>query len=180
MHYSRADDRSGRAEQKSPSCPLFVFPIKRVTSAYLFVRSCRQAALKETRAHASSARCLRSPGTQRSQHGLRRACLHPVAPIQLPLFTENSSVNGRPSFGCRGWRTLSATLSLWLLLFGWASYLLGAHAGPTYPENIQGCCHSVVTCNHTLLLNPIWGHQSQFIRTFFQAHKGIQWYVKAV
>lgn len=142
-------------------------------------RADKRLSKKHVRTHLQLGACVRlAPSDQ--QHGLRRACLRPVAPIQLPLFTENSSVNGRPSFGCRGWRTLSATLSLWLLLFGWASYLLGAHAGPTYPENIQGCCHSVVTCNHTLLLNPIWGPQSQFIRTFFQPQKGIQWYVKAV
>lgn len=59
---------------------------------------------------------------------------------------------------------LSAALSLRLLLFGWASYLLGAHPGPTYPENIHGRCQSVVTSNYTLLLlllllNVIWRHQ---------------------
>lgn len=78
-----------------------------------------------------------SPGARRSPRGLQGARLRPCSPVQLPLFAECSSVNGRPSFGCRGWRTLSAALPLWLLLFGWASYLLGALPGPTLPTNID-------------------------------------------
>lgn len=60
-----------------------------------------------------------------------------LRPIQPSLFVENSSLNGRPSFGCGGWRTLSTTLSLWLPLFGWASSSLEAHPGPTYPQTFK-------------------------------------------
>lgn len=72
-----------------------------------------------------------------SLHSLTFSFTHSFRPIQPPLFVENSLVNGRPSFVCRGWRTLSTTLFLWLPLFGWASSSLKAHPGPTYPETFK-------------------------------------------
>lgn len=111
--------------------------------------SCRLVALKESRVYTHvhthtpqrfiTSACL-APAISAcpwSLHSLTRSLIHSLRSIQPPLFVENSSVNGRPSFGCRGWRTLSTTLPLWLLLFGWASSSLEAHPGPTYQETFK-------------------------------------------
>lgn len=135
--YSRVTKRAlkqlvqwGQAGQKRPSCSSFVFPIKRLAEfASLHIWGLVQREPVRARLQ------LRALVLALSSHNMA---------FSVPVLTQPL-----PSSSHCPWRTarrmedlvlaaevggLSAALSLRLLLFGWAPYLLGAHPGPTYPE----------------------------------------------